>query len=96
MNDRITAVLRTVVPSAWGAALAWLVGRGLLTPGQALDAAPLGLQLVDLVATPVAIAAVYAGARWLETRPWMPTWLTRLLLGSLRQPAYSGRNRDML
>ncbi|MFC6094723.1 hypothetical protein [Saccharothrix lopnurensis] len=90
MNDRITALLRTVVPAAWGTGLAWLVGRGLLTPGQALDAAPLGLQLVDLVAAPVAIAAVYAASRWLETRSWMPAWLTRVLLGSVRQPSYSG------
>lgn len=88
--DRLTALARTVVPSAWGSLLALLVSRGLLTPEAALDAAPLSVQFVDLVLAPVGIGLVYEGARWLERRQWMPRWLVRVLLGSTRQPTYTG------
>lgn len=89
MRDQITAVLRTVVPSLWGSGLAWLVDHNLLPAGAALDAAPLGVQLAELVVIPAAIGFYYAAVRWLESQTWMPRWAVRLLLGSARQPAYS-------
>ncbi|SHF03828.1 hypothetical protein [Streptoalloteichus hindustanus] len=85
MSDRVVSLVRTLVPSVWGTVVAWLVGVGLLPTNLADDAR--GLATTVLV--PVAISGVYAGARWLESRPWMPTWLSRLLLGSTRQPTYA-------
>lgn len=93
MTDRLTSLLRTVVPVWWGSLLALLVDKQLLPADAALDAAPLALQLVDLVVAPVVIGAYYAAVRWLESRPWMPRWIVQLLLGSAKQPAYLGTRR---
>ncbi|MCP2262667.1 hypothetical protein LX15_006409 [Streptoalloteichus tenebrarius] len=84
MTDNAVSLVRTLVPSLWGTVVAWLVGVGLL-PGDLADDAR-GLATTFLV--PVAISGVYAGFRWLETRSWIPVWLSRLLLGSTRQPTY--------
>jgi hypothetical protein len=89
MSDTITALLRTVVPVWWGSALAWLVARGLLPTDAALDAAPLGLQLADLVVAPLVIGTYYAAVRWLESRAWVPRWVVRVLLGSAKPPTYT-------
>ena len=89
MSDRLAAVLRTIVPSLWGSALWFLVQHNVITPDQALDAAPVGLQLAELVLIPAAIGLYYLAVRWLESQPWMPAWIVRLLMGSTKQPAYS-------
>jgi len=83
MSDRLTAWLRTIVPTLWSAVIAWLVARGL--PAPVTDAlAGLG----DTLIVPAVLAAVYALLRWAEPR--LPAWLARLLLGSARPPVYRG------
>lgn len=93
MRDQITAVLRTVVPSLWGSALGFLLQHNVISPGQALDAAPVGLQLAELVAIPTAIGLYYVTVRWLESRTWMPRWIVRLLIGSAQTPSYPTHTR---
>ena len=83
MSDGLVSRLRTWVPYAWGAALAWLVGHGLPT-GLADALGPLG----EAVLYPLAALGVYELARRLEAQSWAPAWLVRLLLGSTRQPTY--------
>ena len=81
MSDRLTAWVRTVVPALWSALVAWLVSRGL--PPAVTDAVA---GLVDVLVVPAVLAVVYALLRWVEPR--LPTWLTVVLIGSTRTPAY--------
>ncbi|GAB3429806.1 hypothetical protein [Actinophytocola sediminis] len=81
MSDRLTAWVRTVVPTAWSALVAWLVSLGL--PAAVTDAVA---GLADTLIVPVVLAAVYALLRWVEPR--LPRWLAVLLLGSSRPPVY--------
>jgi len=81
VSDQLTAWLRTVVPAAWSALVAYLVTAGApewLT--QPLGAAG------DVLVVPVVLGAVYALLRAVE--PHLPAWLTRLLLGSTKPPVY--------
>ena len=77
-----TSIVRTGVPAAWGALLAWLLSLGL--PADVAAAA----DRVDELLVLVCVTGVYAGARWLERQRWMPRWLSRVLLGSTQQPVY--------
>ena len=82
LSDKVVSLLRTVVPVIWGSAIAWLLTvislpapvTGFLT------------NQTDVVVV-VAIAAWYAGFRWLE--PKLPAWLTRIVLGSNQTPTYA-------
>lgn len=82
MSDKVTAWLRTVVPTLWSAGLAWLLVH--LSVLHSL-AGPLG-GLGTLVMVPV----VLAGWKWLlaTVGPRLPVWLQRLLNGSARMPTY--------
>lgn len=84
MNDYFRSLIRTAVPAVWGAALVWATGYMPLPADvvAVLDRAD------DVVLVPAAMAGLYAGFRWLESRRWMPQWLTRVLLGSATAPAY--------
>lgn len=84
MNDMLTSWVRTTVPAAWSTVIALAAVHGLL-PGDAVAPAR---SIAGPVLVPFTLAVVYAGLRWLETQPWMPRWLTTLLLGSARPPAY--------
>ncbi|PKW19854.1 hypothetical protein [Saccharopolyspora spinosa] len=78
MSDRLRAWLRTTIPAAWSALVAWLIAAGVpdwLT-------GPLGAAGDVLVV----LGALYALLRW--TEPHMPPWLTRILLGSNTPPTY--------
>jgi hypothetical protein len=72
--------LRTVVPTAWGALITFLLSRfpdvheALSGPG------------VTMAVTAVAVALWYSLWRWLEPR--LPAFLTALLLGSNARPTY--------
>lgn len=74
-------VLRTAVPSGWGAAVGWLADHGVTLPGDAR----LAVQWVLVIA---ATAVWYAG--WHRIEHLLPPWLTRLLLGSNTPPRYTG------
>lgn len=80
-SQRLTAWLRTVVPGAWSALLAWLVSLGV--PHQLID--PAG-NLGQTVLVPLALAGVYAALRWAEPR--LPDWARRILLGAAQSPTY--------
>lgn len=82
--SRVTALLRTVVPSLWGSALAWLLAAVVL-PQEVVTLLESPLVTEALVA--LSIGAWYALWTWLEPRLW--PWVTRLLLGSNKQPSYS-------
>lgn len=84
MSDRLTAWIRSAVPAGWSAVVAWLVGLGL--PSDLVQ--PLG-SLGAVVLVPLAYAAVYAVARWVEAQSWTPKWLVTLLLGVARTPTYT-------
>ncbi|WP_043843489.1 hypothetical protein [Amycolatopsis taiwanensis] len=82
MNDKITSIVRTVVPGTWAALVAWLVGLGL--PAAVTGwLSGLGGTVTELAA----LAAVYIAVRVVEPR--LPGWLVRVLLGSAVQPSYS-------
>ncbi|WP_190821250.1 hypothetical protein [Saccharopolyspora pogona] len=81
MSDQFTAWLRTIVPAAWSALIAWLINAG--APGWLTD--PLG-DAQDVIVVPLVLAVVYAGLRKVE--PHLPPWATRVLLGSNTPPTY--------
>lgn len=83
MSDAITAWLRTIVPTVWSAALAWLILR---IPALAPVADQLGM-LGDLVLVPLVLAAWKSLGSAVEA--YLPPWLTRLLLGSNKTPTYT-------
>jgi hypothetical protein len=84
MSDKIVAWLRTVLPGAYSALVAYFVTLGLPTWVTDLlgDASE---QVVGVVI----LAVVYPVLRWLEVRT--PDWLSRLLMGSARPPTYDKR-----
>ena len=82
MNDKLTAWLRTVVPGAWSALVAYLVSIG--TPQFVTDA--LGAAFEPVV-YPLVLAGVYAGLRAIE--PKLPVWTRKVLLGGAAAPVYT-------
>ncbi|MEV0057983.1 hypothetical protein AB0H34_46780 [Saccharopolyspora shandongensis] len=82
MSDQFTAWLRTIVPAAWSALVAYLVTLG--APAWLIDG--LGDAGPTLV-VPLVLAAVYALLRWAEPR--LPASIARILLGSARPPTYT-------
>jgi hypothetical protein len=72
--------IRTVVPVAWGAVVAFLLSRvpelhqALVNPA------------VTMAVTGAVVAAWYTLFRWLEPR--LPAWLTAFVLGSNKTPTY--------
>ncbi|PKW12610.1 hypothetical protein [Saccharopolyspora spinosa] len=81
MSDQLTAWLRTKVPAAWSALIAWLITVG--APDWLTD--PLG-DAGNTLVVPVVLAAVYALLR--KAEPHLPPWATRVLLGSNTPPTY--------
>ncbi|MEU5848927.1 hypothetical protein [Saccharopolyspora shandongensis] len=87
MSDQLTAWLRTTVPAAWSTLVAYLVRLG--APEWLTE--PLG-SASDVLVVPLVLGAVYVLLRAIE--PHLPAWLTRLLLGSARQPMYTPHSRS--
>lgn len=85
MSDTVTAWLRTVVPTLWSAAVAWLLVQ---IPALHPLAGTLGG-----IGTAVLVPVVLAAWKWLWARiePSIPAWLVQLLLGSARTPTYRPR-----
>lgn len=84
LHAYLTSVIRTIVPAAWGTALAWLVSVGILD--QAAAAGP-GAAAGGFLVT-VAIGLYYLLARLVE--PHLPPFLAAILLGSPAAPTYQG------
>lgn len=81
MSDKITSWLRTVLPGAWAALVAYLATLGL--PSWVTDL--LGNASEQVVGV-VILAVVYPALRWLESLT--PDWLSRFLTGSAKTPTY--------
>lgn len=84
LSDQLTSVIRTTVTGWWAAVVAWLVRLGL--PAEVVEWASAA---ADVVIVPAVLAGVYAAIRWAEPR--LPSWVARLLAGSVRQPTYLSR-----
>lgn len=83
MSDRLRSWLRTVLPGAWSVLVLWLVSLGLPQSfADWLNSDAVVTQVVQVAAG----AVVYAFLRWVE--PVLPDWLTRIFMGSAKQPQY--------
>lgn len=91
MSDLVASWLRTVVPGLYaaviGSVLAWLATHATwaLDLLALLSIDPQSTAFVAGVVT-VVLAAWYAG--WRKLEPYIPDWLTRLVLGSAARPTY--------
>lgn len=81
-SNLAVSLLRTGVPAAWGAALAFLLVHAPWIPHVVVAY----LQGQETAVTGAVIFLWYAAWRWAEKR--LPTWLTRLVLGSAQAPSY--------
>lgn len=89
LSDKAVSYIRTIFPIIWGSLVVWLLAN---VP--ALADFPLDLNNPGVVgfATSVAIALWYV--IWRAVEPHIPNWLTGLVLGSSKQPAYVGTAGD--
>lgn len=85
VRDIGVSIIRTVVPSAWGAALTWLASQIPALEPVLNESGMAGLGAV-LAAT--LIGLWYTLFRSVESK--LPAWLTVLVLGSNRPPVYNG------
>lgn len=83
----MTALLRTIVPVLWGGLVAFLVGKGWVTPELAETMRGWESAIVAGVGV-VATAVVYQVANWLLKQPWFPDAVARLFTGSTKTPRY--------
>jgi len=83
----MTALIRTVVPLAWGWLITTLIGWGVITPEIAEVLQGWTAGIVAGVTLVVGVA-VYQAANWLLRQSWFPTWLAKLFAGSVKQPVY--------
>ncbi|MCR6647811.1 MAG: hypothetical protein NVV70_06585 [Cellulomonas sp.] len=95
LSELAVATLRTGVPAAWGALVAYLLG---VLAGHLPD--ELHATVTDLLASPamsaLAVSVVIAAWYWLWRRleGYVPLWLVRLVLGSARTPSYAPVTAD--
>lgn len=82
MNDRTAARIRTALPQCWAALVLYMFDRYGFTPDD------LATDAIIYAAVPALGAVIYDAARTLESHGWTRT--ARFLLGSSRQPVYTG------
>lgn len=87
LSDFVVSQLRTYVPVIWGAAITALIGWGLLPADMAEQA-----QNFSVVIMGVVTSIWYLVMRTVE--PHLPPWLTRIVLGSNKEPAYRPVRQD--
>lgn len=80
MSDNMAAWLRTVVPTGWGALIAFLLSRLPAVHEILVNPA------VTMFVTGFVVAAWYSAWKWLEPR--IPHWLRTFVLGYDRRPIY--------
>lgn len=83
VSDFVVSLLRTVVPVLWGALITYLVSlvpavASVLDPGTVAGWGPAVAGFLT--------AVWYAVMRKIE--PYLPAWLTVIVLGSNKQPTY--------
>ena len=97
MSDLVAAWLRTVVPGLYaaviGTALAWVAVHAawVLDLLDLLNIDPESPAVVGAVVALV-LAGWYAG--WRKLEPYIPDWLTRVVLGSAKAPTYAPVTAD--
>lgn len=82
----LTSILRTVVPYVWGTFIGWVLSLlPILEPlrEELLAKGDAAVPVVSLII----IAAWYV--LWRKVEPFLPDWLTRILLGSAQAPTYA-------
>lgn len=84
LSAYLISVVRTVVPSAWGALISWAVYSGVLPPELQAQALQFASVLVAVI-----IAVYYGLVRLLEGQAWWPAWLSAVLLGAPSTPSYA-------
>ena len=82
MSDRNAARIRTALPQCWAALALYLFDRYGIAPDD------LATDAIIYAAVPALGAVIYDTARTLEAHGWHRT--ARFLLGSARQPVYTG------
>lgn len=83
LSAYLTSVARTVIPSAWGAAISWAVYAGFLPSDLQVTAENFAAVLVAVV-----VSLYYALVRLAEAQSWWPAWLSAVLLGAPTVPVY--------
>lgn len=83
VRDIGVSIIRTVVPSLWGAGLTWLTTQ---IPALAPILNEPGMTGLGAVLAATLIGLWYAFFRSIEKK--LPAWLTVLVLGSNRPPTY--------
>ena len=87
MSDVVVSWIRTAVPAIWAAAVTWLLSAvDWLAP--ALEFLQLDPTSPGVVAGVVVVAIAAWHGIWRKIEPHVPDWLSRLALGSSRQPTY--------
>lgn len=92
MSDAVVSWIRTAVPAVWGAAITWLLSALDWLPG-VLEFLQLDPTSPAVVAAVVAVAVAAWHALWRKIEPHVPDWLSRIALGSSKQPTYPGTER---
>lgn len=85
MTSYLTSVLRTVVPMAWAAIVAWLLSNGWISTDLADT---ISTWSPALTAAAVAVVGAVWYAVWRKLEPKLPDWVRRLLLGAAQAPTY--------
>lgn len=88
MSDVVVSWIRTAVPSIWGAAVAWALSAVDWLPG-VLEFLHLDPQDPAVTAGVVVVAIAAWHAVWRKVEPHVPDWLSRIALGSSKQPTYT-------
>lgn len=89
LSDKAVSYLRTVVPIGWGLVVTWLLAN---VP--ALSNFPIDLNNPSVVGIVTAGAIALWYVIWRAVEKKIPNWLTSLVLGSSKQPAYVGTPGD--
>lgn len=86
MSDKVIAWIKTVVPGAWGALIAYIVTQVAL-PQSLQDYLTDPLTITLVVGASVALWKIV----WDKVDDYIPDWLSRIVLGSAQQAVYPER-----
>jgi len=89
LSDRSVSYLRTLIPIVWGSVVTWLASTA---PSVTDFLENLNINLTSETTVGIVTAAAIAlwYVVWRAIEPKIPNWLTALVLGSSKQPAYIG------
>ena len=90
MSDLIVSYLRTIVPVLWGAVITWALSVVSWLPDVLafLNLDPSAPGVIAAV-TGLVVAGWYVV--WRKVEPYIPAWLTTVILGAATSPTYDTR-----